>query len=126
MCNVQHTIVTFYYSLVQAAAISCVCMQYSDSEKQHYSFLFIQSICNLNVRSNRGLAALHLAVNEGYSGVVERLVGYGADLNVCVEEDGNTPLLLVMVQKKMKPLSKDTPHLRKVCTLDLFLLCTYV
>lgn len=59
------------------------------------------------------LTPLHIAAHEGHTAVVERLVGYGADLNAEVE-DGNTALHLIVALKKMKPLSKNTPHLLKV------------
>ena len=75
----------------------------------------MQPSCQVDRRtSDKGLTALHMAVNEGYTAVVELLVGYGADMNATVE-NGSTALHMVLALKKMKPLSPDTPHLKQVC-----------
>ena len=63
--------------------------------------------------SNNNCTPLHLAVNEGHTAMVELLVGYGADMNATME-NGNTPLMLVVAQSRMKPLDRDTPHLNHV------------
>lgn len=56
--------------------------------------------------------------------MVELLVGCGADVTSTVD-DGNTALMLVLTQKKMKPLDQDTPHLNHVslvyCKVSLLL-----
>ena len=58
--------------------------------------------------------ALHFGCIEGYSRVIERLVGYGADV-MALDVKKLTPLHFVMVTKdKMKPLSEWTPHLNQV------------
>jgi hypothetical protein len=63
--------------------------------------------------SSRGSTALHLAAQEGHSALVELLVGYGADVNAA-DEHGNTPLMLVVALKKMKPLDQNSPHLKQI------------
>ena len=76
--------------------------------------LLLQPSCRIESRSSeKGYAPLHVAVSEGHTALVELLVGYGANVNTAVE-DGSTPLLMVLTQKKMKPLSSDTPHLQQV------------
>ena len=75
----------------------------------------LQPSCQLERRtSDKGFTALHLAASEGHTGLVELLVGYGAEVNVSVE-DGSTLLMMVLTQKKMRPLGPDTPHLKQVC-----------
>ena len=75
---------------------------------------------------NVKLTPLHIAAHEGHTAVLERLVGYGADLNAEVE-DGNTALHLIIALKKMRPLSQDTPHLLKVRpVIEYMTLCVSV
>ena len=52
-------------------------------------------------------------MHEGYSVIVEWLVGYGADLNA-VSSDGNTVLHLVISRKNMKAPCAKTPKLQEV------------
>ena len=74
----------------------------------------MQHSCNLNLRSrSETLTPLHIAVHEGYSIIVERLVGYGADLNA-VTSDGNTVLHLVISRKNMKAPCARTSQLQWV------------
>ena len=56
---------------------------------------------------------LHTVVIEGHSRVIERLVGCGAELN-CVDNDGNTPLYIVLAKKNAEPATVKTPQLSKV------------
>ena len=53
-----------------------------------------------------------MAAIEGHCNVIERLVGFGADLN-CVDNEGNTPLHVVFIKKNTKPLI-DAPQMMKV------------
>ena len=55
---------------------------------------------------------MHVAAIEGHCRVIERLVGFGADLNH-VDNDGNTPLHIVFIKKNAKPLN-DAPQMNKV------------
>ena len=77
----------------------------------HYT---LQKNCNLNLKtSSEKLTPLHIAVHEGYSPMVEGLVGYGAELNE-ITSDGNTVLHLTISRKNMKALSETAPQLQKV------------
>ena len=55
---------------------------------------------------------LHVATIEGNCNVIEKLVGFGADLNH-VDNDGNTPLHIAFIKKTTKPLT-DAPEMTKV------------
>jgi len=74
----------------------------------------MQNSCNLNLRTRSdNLTPLHIAVHEGYSVIVEWLVGYGADLNA-VSSEGNTVLHLAISRKNMKAPCARTPKLQGV------------
>lgn len=73
----------------------------------------LQPNCDINAKDDSGLTALHIAVHEGHTKMVERLVGYGADLN-CTTEEGNTPLHLTLGRNTMLPPSHLTPEIMKV------------
>ena len=61
------------------------------------------------------LTPLHLAAHEGYTRIIERLIGYGADPNVA-DTDGNTPLNVVIANSDtVKAPSDDCPQTQKVC-----------
>lgn len=84
--------------------------------KQHF-FCDLQPSCNLESLTEDRCTALHLATIQGYPAVIERLVGYGADVNATLE-DGNAPLhILLSKQGNMKELSTDTPEIMKVLFL---------
>lgn len=74
---------------------------------------FFKSACNINLKSWTTLTALHVAAHEGYCAGIELLVGYGADLNIAVD-DGNTALHLILARKNMKPLDCNTPYTLQV------------
>ena len=59
------------------------------------------------------LTPLHIAVHEGHVRIVERLVGFGADLNVATKE-GNTALHLALGRKIMSEPDERTPFIKKV------------
>ena len=74
----------------------------------------LQPSCNLESLTEGGSTALHLAVIQGYPAVVERLVGYGADVNATLE-DGNAPVHILLAKPgNMKEPSEDTPEMMKV------------
>lgn len=52
-------------------------------------------------------------MHQGHLGVVERLVGYGADLNV-QDSNGDTPLHVSLVRDTTEIVSSSTPQLKKV------------
>ena len=59
------------------------------------------------------LTPLHIAVHEGHSAVVERLVGFGADVNAKAI-GGNTVLHLGLARRRFVPPNEYTPQLLKV------------
>ena len=65
------------------------------------------------MQNNGRLSPLHIAVHEGHVQSIERLVGFGADVNA-IAGDGSTPLHLAFGKKNMNPPDKDTPFLLKV------------
>ena len=73
-----------------------------------------QPTCNVNILNNIRLTSLHIAVHEGHIQSVERLVGFGADVNA-LAGDGNTPLHLAVARKTMSAPNKATPFILKVC-----------
>lgn len=73
----------------------------------------LQPSCDIDARNAGKLTPLHIAVHEGYIKIVERLVGFGANVNA-TDEDGNTPLHLALVRDTMQQPSSDTPHVKKV------------
>ena len=75
--------------------------------------LFVQRGCEIDVKNDRGQTPLHVAILRGHSKIVERLVGYGAGVNT-QDEDGNSPLYMILSIDAMEPPSDDTPELKKV------------
>lgn len=73
----------------------------------------MQPSCDIDARNAEKLTSLHIAVHEGYIKIVERLVGFGANLNA-TDEDGNTPLHFALVRDTMQQPSNDTPQVKKV------------
>ena len=63
--------------------------------------------------TNDNQTALHLAVHQGHLGIVERLVGYGAKLNI-QDTNGDTPLHIALVRGDAELLTVDTPQMKKV------------
>lgn len=72
-----------------------------------------QPNCDVNVKDTDGLTALHIAAHEGYPAMVERLVGYGADLS-STTSDGNTPLHLTLGRNTMIAPSELSPRILEV------------
>lgn len=74
----------------------------------------MQNLCELDkVTVVDKLTPLHIAVHEGHSMAVERLVGFGADMNATAI-GGNTVLHLALARKKFMPPDERTPQLLKV------------
>lgn len=73
---------------------------------------FLQNSCDINAENDMKRTALHVAAIEGNCNVIEKLVGFGADLNR-VDKDGNTPLHVVFIKKTAKPLT-NAPQITKV------------
>ena len=44
----------------------------------------IQKECNINTTNNEKQTSLHIAAHQAHGRIVERLVGFGADLNLQV------------------------------------------
>ena len=62
---------------------------------------------------------LHLAAQEGYTRVIERLIGYGADPNM-TDVSGNTPLSDVIRNRGIiKTPSEDSPQTLQVLTIHV-------
>lgn len=79
-----------------------------------HTYSHTQRTTDINVRNDQRRTPLHTAVIEGYPRVIEKLVGYGAELNA-VEDEGNTPLHITLIKKAMKPINDDTSVMNKVC-----------
>lgn len=102
--------ITWHYECNNCAECMCTCV-YTFSCVVILSCL--QPNCDINAKDDSGLTALHIAVHEGHTKMVERLVGYGADLN-CTTEEGNTPLHLTLGRNTMLPPSHLTPEIMQV------------
>ena len=60
-----------------------------------------------------GQTALHISVHQGHARIVERLVGYGIDLNL-KDVNGDTALHTALSTQMIVVLSPETPQLKKV------------
>lgn len=78
-----------------------------------YIFLYLQDSCDINACTNENQTALHLAVFQGHLAIVERLVGYGAQLNI-QDSNGSTPLHLALTSYSTERITADTPQMKKV------------
>ena len=67
----------------------------------------------MNAQSFHGLTPLFLAAEKGCSRIIERLVGYGVDLDTCNKDDV-TVLHNVIIKKKMEYLTEFAPKLKEV------------
>ena len=79
---------------------------------------FSQDNTDLDAKNVVGHTPLYVAAVEGFSRIVERIVGYGASVSAATV-DGNTPLHVIVRLKNMKPFGQSTPEMLKV--LPLFL-----
>ena len=85
----------------------------------------LQDACDINSVTNSGETALHLAVQQGHYRIVERLVGFGASLNI-VDHDGNTCLHHALASQVPGSISADAPQIQKVygfCYYSVTLVC---
>ena len=73
----------------------------------------MQPSCDIDAGNAIKLTPLHIAVHEGHITIVERLVGFGANVNA-TDEPGNTPLHLALAKSTMQQPSNDTPQMIKV------------
>ena len=69
--------------------------------------------------TNTGHSALHLAVDQGYARIAERLVGFGINLDM-QDSDGDTALHIALSKKSTDMLSAETPQLKKVLCSQKF------
>lgn len=67
----------------------------------------------MNAVTNGAQTALHLATHQGHSRIIERLVGFGVEMNV-IDADEDTPLHMAVLKDSADALSPDTPQLKKV------------
>ena len=70
----------------------------------------------MNEVTDTGQTALHIAVHQGHARIVERLVGFGIDLNL-QDSDGDTALHIALSRDATETLSAETPQLNKVLRL---------
>ncbi len=73
----------------------------------------LQESCDIDARTDQLYTPLHAAAIKGYVRIIERLVGYGADLNIA-DSDGDTALHLTLGRDNMASPSQDTPEIVKV------------
>eukprot|EP00057_Strongylocentrotus_purpuratus_P018141 XP_011672615.1 PREDICTED: E3 ubiquitin-protein ligase MIB1-like [Strongylocentrotus purpuratus] len=69
---------------------------------------------DVNAKESRGLTALHLAANDGYSHCIEFLMSQGADINLRGKDDHTALHILASTAGKDPSDIKDTPTLRKI------------
>ena len=67
----------------------------------------------MNEVTDTGQTALHIAVHQGHARIVERLVGFGINLNL-QDTDGDTALHIALSRDTADILSAETPQLIKV------------
>lgn len=75
--------------------------------------MYLQDACDINACTNENQTALHIAVFQGHLDIVERLVGYGAQLNI-QDSNGSTPLHLALTGGSTEHITADTPQMKKV------------
>lgn len=73
----------------------------------------LQPFCNIDSRTGGSCTALHIAAIQGHLGIIEKLVGYGADLNATISSSGDTPLHLVLIKCGDVEFSSHTPEMKK-------------
>ena len=87
-------------------------------------FVFAQRECDIDARNDLGQTALHMALLNGRSKLVERLIGYGASIHT-VDADGNGTLHMILTRETMEAPTIDTPQLKKV-TAILYCSCMHL
>ena len=87
---------------------------------------WFQESVEVDCRTHEQQTPLHLAAHKGNGTIVERLVGFGACLNV-QDKDGDTPLHIVLMVRQAEALTEETPQLMKVCNAVQYgMLCMLV
>ena len=79
--------------------------------------LYMQPECNIEARLCYGHTPLLGAILNGHSRIIERLVGYGADIHA-QNENKDTALHLLANTTKFDAINKSTPELLKVKCLQ--------
>lgn len=82
----------------------------------------------MNAVTNGAQTALHLATHQGHLRIIERLVGFGVDMNM-IDADEDTALHMAVLKDSADALSTDTPQLKKVglkCVLMCMCVCVHV
>ena len=80
----------------------------------------------IDAKTDKQRTALHIAAYNAHTRILEKLVHYGAALNV-QDTYGDTPLHDVLSRDVVITLSDETPQLKKVCdTVNFFLRSLYV
>ena len=99
--------------ILKISATKCICLYSLNSVPS----LTLQPQCDINALTKTRLTALHLAVHEGHVKVVERLVGFGADLNITTS-DGNTALHLALGRNTMTTPTEESPKIKAVRSVE--------
>ena len=104
-----------YFSFLCLHVHTCT---YTCSYMLYFDQLFhsVQELCDISGVTNVGQTALHLAIHQGHTRIVERLVGFGINLNI-QDSDGDTALHIALSRDNAKTLSAETPQLKKVSSL---------
>lgn len=77
------------------------------------SWFIPQPSCDINARTKKRQTAVHVATEEGHVAVIEKLVGYGADLNAAAY-DGGTPLRSAVTTCNMSSPDDASPQIKRV------------
>ncbi len=72
-----------------------------------------QPSCDVNVLTNMRQTALHMASERGHTAVIEKLVGYGADMNAPAF-NGTVPLHMAVIRSNMAKPTDTSPQIKKV------------
>ncbi|CAF0788949.1 unnamed protein product [Didymodactylos carnosus] len=105
--NVLHHAALKGNSYVTSRLIT-ICRQLVDSKKDDAalnghkdvtSLLLREGHADIEIVNNRKQTALHLAVSQGHTSIIELLIVNGAKVNV-LDEDGDTPLHLILSKQQ--------------------------
>ncbi|XP_068096674.1 E3 ubiquitin-protein ligase MIB2 isoform X3 [Hyperolius riggenbachi] len=77
-----------------------------NNHQEVVDILIKEGRCDVNLRNNRNQTPIHLAVTHGHINLVHLLVTEGADVNA-EDEDGDTPMHIVLVQQHLTALEPD-------------------
>lgn len=73
----------------------------------------VQRQCEVNAKCDYDQTPLHLAIARGNTRSIEKLVEYGANVNVA-DQEGCTPLHYITTRDSMEPPNEDSPMIFKV------------